>query len=48
VPLHLAFTFRDLVERLNAARYEVVDPGARLRYGEERLGAEGFKDFWRD
>jgi N-formylglutamate amidohydrolase len=41
VPFHLAFTFRDLVERLNAARYEIVDPSARLGYGEEN-GVPGF------
>jgi hypothetical protein len=35
VPFHLAFTLGDLVERLNAARYDVVDPGARLGRGEE-------------
>jgi hypothetical protein len=37
--------FRDLVERLNAAHCDVVDPGARLGYGEEnsvaRLSFEG-------
>jgi hypothetical protein len=35
VPFHPAVTVRDLGERLNAARYEVVDPGAGLGYGEE-------------
>ena len=35
VPFHLAFTLRDLGERPNAARCDIVDPGARLGYGEE-------------
>jgi hypothetical protein len=35
VPFYLAFTLRDLGERSNAARCEIVDPGARLGYGEE-------------
>ena len=35
VPFHLAFTFRDLGERPNAARCDAVNPGARLGYSEE-------------
>jgi hypothetical protein len=35
VPFHLAFALRDLSERLNAARNNIVDPGSRLGYGEE-------------
>ena len=35
MPFHLAFTLRDLGERPNAARCDIVDPGARLGYGEE-------------
>jgi hypothetical protein len=35
VPFHLAFTLRDLGERANAARCDIVDPGACLGYGEE-------------
>ena len=35
VPFHLAFTLRDLGERMNVARCDTVDPGARLGYGEE-------------
>jgi hypothetical protein len=35
VPFHLAFTLRDLGERLNAARNDIVDPGTCLGYGEE-------------
>ena len=30
MPFHLAFTRYDLGERMNAARCEIVDPGARL------------------
>jgi hypothetical protein len=33
VSFHLAFTLRDLGERANAARCDIVDPGARLGYG---------------
>ena len=35
VPFHLAFTLCDLAERLDAARCDIVDPGASLGYGEE-------------
>jgi len=35
VPFHLAFALRDLGERPNAARCDIVYPGARLGYGEE-------------
>jgi hypothetical protein len=35
VPFHFALALCDLGERLNAVRYEVVDPGARLGDGEE-------------
>ena len=35
VPFYLAFTLRDLGERANAARCDIVDPGARLGDGEE-------------
>jgi hypothetical protein len=35
VPFHLAFTLRDLVERLNAVRCDIFDPGAR---SERRFG----------
>jgi hypothetical protein len=35
VPFHFAFALGDLVERSNAARCEIVDPGARLGYGED-------------
>jgi hypothetical protein len=30
VPFHLAFTLRDLGERPNAARYEIVDSGRHI------------------
>jgi hypothetical protein len=36
VPFHLAFTLRDLGERPNAARCDIVDPGARPRSGSGR------------
>jgi hypothetical protein len=35
VPFDFAFTHSDLDKRANATRCEVVDPGARLGYGEE-------------
>src|SRR5208282_5913772 len=35
VPLPFAFALSDLGERLNAARYEIVDPGPCLCNGEE-------------
>jgi hypothetical protein len=35
VPFHFAFALGDLVERSNAAQCEIVNPGARLGYGEE-------------
>jgi hypothetical protein len=35
VPFHLAFMLRDFGERPNATRYDIVNPGARLGYGEE-------------
>jgi hypothetical protein len=35
VPFEVAFALRDLGERPNAARCEIVDPGARFGYGEE-------------
>jgi hypothetical protein len=35
VPFDFAFAPGDLGERLNAARCDAVDPGARLGYGAE-------------
>ena len=35
VPFYLAFTLRDFGERVNAARRDIVNPGASLGYGEE-------------
>jgi hypothetical protein len=35
LPFHFAFALGNLADRLNAARWDIVDPGARLGYGEE-------------